>query len=92
MLTNPPVPYDFSVVGAFSVIVQLHRSIVYSTTDNKGVIEYSRTPSQYAAGVQAGPDQHRRVRGGAAGEAGHGREPRGGQHGAGVRGHCVTRL
>ena len=77
---------------AFSVIVQLHRSIVYSTTDNKGVNGCSWTPSQYAAGVQAGPDQHRRVRGGAAGEAGHGREPRGGQHGAGVRGHCVTRL
>ena len=34
--------------------------IVYSTTDNKGVNEYSRTPSQYAVGVQAGPDQHRR--------------------------------
>ena len=40
MLTNPPVPCDFRVcvpishllVGAFSVIVQLHRLIVYSTT------------------------------------------------------------
>ena len=41
--------------------------------------------SHYPAARQAGPDQHRRVRGGAAGQAGHGREPGGGQHGAGVR-------
>ena len=42
MLTNPPIPYEVvapfnqekALVGAFSVIVQLHRLIVYSTSSD----------------------------------------------------------
>ena len=36
MLTNPPVPYDLWQVGAFSVIVQLCRLMVYSTSPHTG--------------------------------------------------------